>query len=409
MLCADDGTLEPASVAGYIAEQIGRQPLDGARVCVVVPDATRHCPLPFLLDSLLAGMAGRPASVTVLVALGTHPAMEHAALERLVGGPRAGVDIRNHAWWDEAAFSDLGEIPAGDVAAISGGRLEVGVPVRINAAVAAADLTVLVGPVLPHEVVGFSGGNKYLFPGVSGPEMIDVSHWLGALITSSAIIGREGVTPVRALIDRAAALVPGRRVALCVVTEAGGDGLHAVAIGHPEEAWARAASVASRTHVRRLDRPVSRVLSLVSERYDELWTAAKGIYKVDPVLADGGTVVLYAPHVTRVSRTHGEDIAAVGYHCRDFFTGQWDCFSHLPWGVLAHSTHVRGSGTWDPRTGERCRTTVALATGISGEETEALGLAYVDPASIDAGDWSQHPGTLVVPDAGETLYRLADR
>lgn len=407
MLRADDGILEPTSVAAYIAERIGREPIDGARVCVVVPDATRHCPLPALLDSLVAGMAGRPAAVTVLVALGTHPAMDDGALDRLVGGQRRGVEVRNHEWWDQAAFSELGEIPSGEVAAISGGRLEVAVPVRVNAAVASADLTVLLGPVLPHEVVGFSGGNKYLFPGVSGPEMIDVSHWLGALLTSSAIIGREGVTPVRALIDRAAALVPGRRVGLCVVTEEGGDGLHAVAMGPPEEAWAQAAGVAARTHVRRLDQPVSRVLSLVSERYDELWTAAKGIYKVDPVLADGGTVVLYAPHVERVSRTHGADIAAVGYHCRDWFTGQWDRFSHVPWGVLAHSTHVRGSGTWDPLAGERCRTTVALATGISRDETESLGLAYVDPASIDADEWSQQPGTLVVRDAGETLYRLA--
>ena len=147
---------------------------------------------------------------------------------------------------------------------------------------------------------------------------------------------------------------------------------------------------------------------MVSERYDELWTAAKGVYKVDPVLADGGTVILYAPHVREVSRTHGADIAKVGYHCRDYITGQWDRWRDLPWGVLAHSTHVRGSGTWDRAAGERCRTTVALATGISREETEALGLAYVDPATVDRAAWEADPAALVVPDAGETLYRLDD-
>ena len=55
----------------------------------------------------------------------------------------------------------------------------------------------------PHEVVGFSGGNKYLFPGIAGPEIINFTHWLGALITNYDVIG-AGYTPVRAVIDRAA-------------------------------------------------------------------------------------------------------------------------------------------------------------------------------------------------------------
>ncbi|MCU4184345.1 lactate racemase domain-containing protein [Acidiferrimicrobium sp. IK] len=403
----DSGSLLSADeIIDHLKTTMEKEALDGARVCVVVPDATRHCPLPLLLTALYHGLGGRPAEVSVVVALGTHPAMPEDALGRLVGPQPAGVSVHNHEWWDPAALVELGELPAREVRAVSEGRLDTAVAVRVNRRVAEADVVVLLGPVLPHEVVGFSGGNKYLFPGVSGPEMIDVSHWLGALLTSSAIIGRPGTTPVRALIDRAAALVPGRRIAICAVTEAGGDGLHALSVGDPEVAWADAAAIAARTHIERVAAPFPRVLSLVAERYDELWTAAKGVYKVDPVLADGGTVVLYAPHVRRVSETHGADIARVGYHCRDYITGQWDRFRDLPWGVLAHSTHVRGSGTWDPVAGERCRTTVALATGISREETEALGLVYVDPDSIDPDEWAADPATLVVPDAGETLYRL---
>ncbi len=400
--------LEDREITDHVRAAVGRQDVDGARVCVVIPDGTRHCPLPLLLDALYQGLAGRPAEITVVVALGTHPEMPVDALARLVGPHPQGVRVVNHEWWDPAALVELGRLSSDEVKAASEGRLEVDVAVRINRHVAQADVVFLVGPVLPHEVVGFSGGNKYLFPGVSGPEMIDVSHWLGALLTSSAIIGRLGVTPVRALIDRAAGMVPGATVGVCVVTEPAGEGLHAVSIGPPEAAWAEAAAIASQTHIRRVPRPVSRVLSMVSERYDELWTAAKGVYKVDPVLADGGTVILYAPHVREVSRTHGADIAKVGYHCRDYITGQWDRWRDLPWGVLAHSTHVRGSGTWDRAAGERCRTTVALATGISREETEALGLAYVDPATVDRAAWEADPAALVVPDAGETLYRLDD-
>jgi nickel-dependent lactate racemase len=153
--------------------------------------------------------------------------------------------------------------------------------------------------------------------------------------------------------------------------------------------------------VKYLDAPVKRVLSLVSERYDEMWTAAKGMYKVEPVVADGGQVVLFAPHVTEISRTHGAAISAVGYHCRDYFVRQWDRFKNLPWGVLAHSTHLRGGGSFEEATGERCRIDVTLATGIDADTTRSL-----DPASIDIAEWERDPETLVVHNAGEILYKL---
>jgi nickel-dependent lactate racemase len=279
------------------------------------------------------------------------------------------------------------------------------VDVRLNRAVVDHDVALVVGPVFPHEVVGFSGGNKYFFPGVAGAEIIDLSHWLGALITSAEIIGARGSTPVRALIDEAAALIPSRRLALCVVTRPGSDALHAAAFGTPEDAWATAAGVAAVTHVRHLDAPVMRVVSLMPARYEDIWTAAKGFYKLEPVVADGGEVILYAPHVRRLSAMHPE-IEQTGYHCRDYFTKQWDRFEHLPWAVLAHSTHLRGAGTYDEVRGERCRVTVTLATGIPKDVVRAANLNYLNPAAVDVDALAADPDTLVVPDAGEVLYRL---
>jgi Lactate racemase N-terminal domain len=186
-------------------------------VCVLVPDATRSCPLPALLDTLHACLHRRAAQLTFMVALGTHPALSEEQLAALFGYPPGhseqrypGVTIRNHEWWQPEMLVSTGVIPGGELAELSGGRLADPVEVRVNRAVVDSDVTLVVGPVFPHEVVGFSGGNKYLFPGVSGPELIDVSHWLGALITSAEIIGSRGVTPVRALINRAAATVPSR-------------------------------------------------------------------------------------------------------------------------------------------------------------------------------------------------------
>jgi lactate racemase len=393
------GVLDDDAVRDFIAEALGNAELDGRSVCVIVPDGTRSCPLPLLVGAVRNALDGRVSRLTFLVALGTHVGMDEATLSRQLGVP-----IFNHEWWDPATFVTIGTIGEERISQLSEGRLRVGVDVRINRAVVEHDVALVMGPVFPHEVVGFSGGNKYFFPGVASQEVIDVSHWLGALITSSEIIGARGVTPVRAMIDEAAALIPSRRLALCVVVESGTGALHSMAFGSAEDAWAAAADVSAQVHVRYLDAPVERVLSIVPARYDDLWTAAKGFYKVEPVVADGGEVILYAPHVRRTAAMHPV-IDEIGYHCRDYFTRQWDRFKHLPWGVIAHSTHLRGAGTYDPVTGERCRVTVTLATGISERHTRSVNLNYLDPAAVDAVDAIREEA-FVVPQAGEVLYRL---
>ena len=399
----------------FVTDQLESADLDGRSVCVLVPDSTRSCPLALLLSSVHGALHGRVSRLTFLVALGTHAAMTEPALAAHMGyAPGASADrypattILNHAWWDPTALADVGQIGAERIAELSDGMLREAVDVRINRAVVEHDVTLIVGPVFPHEVVGFSGGNKYLFPGVAGREIIDVSHWLGALITSAQIIGTRGITPVRALINEAAAHVPGERLAFCVVTQSGTRDLHSMAFGDPVAAWSAAADVSAETHVRYLDAPVRRVLSLLPEKYDDMWTGAKGFYKVEPIVADGGQVVLYAPHIREIATTHPQ-IAEIGYHCRDYFVKQWDRFKDLHWGDLAHSTHLRGAGTWDEIEGERPRVTVTLATAIPEDVTRAINLDYLDPAGIELAAWEADADTLVVHDAGEDLYRLREQ
>jgi nickel-dependent lactate racemase len=200
-------------------------------------------------------------------------------------------------------------------------------------------------------------------------------------------------------------MVPGVRLAFCVVTATDPNALHSMAFGDPQQAWAAAADVSAETHIRYLDQPVRRVLSIVPEKYDDMWTGAKGFYKVEPIVADGGEVVLYAPHIREVAATHPA-IEQIGYHCRDYFLKQWDRFSGRHWGDLAHSTHLSGAGTYDEVHGEHRRVTVTLATGIPEALTRAINLDYRDPATIDIEAWAADPDTLVVPNAGEDLYRL---
>ncbi len=362
----------------FVARALAGADLDAKRVCLVVPDGTRTCPLPLIMRACHEALAGRAKEVTVVIALGTHQGMTEDQLGRHLGYPAGDVEstypgwsIRNHESWLPETFVHLGTIGADRLAVLTGGRLpDTTVDVRINRLVAEADVAIVVGPVFPHEVVGFSGGNKYFFPGVSGQELIDLSHWVGALITSAEMIGTPGVTPVRALINEAATMIPAERLALCLVVASGTDTLHAAAFGTPEDAWAACAAVSAETHVTYLDRAYPRVLSIMPTKYLDIWTAAKGFYKLEPIVADGGELIIYAPHITEVSVMHPH-ILEIGYHNRDYFLGQWERFVHQPWGDLAHSTHLRGQGTWDPEHGEQNRVTVTLATGIGEDVVRA--------------------------------------
>jgi lactate racemase len=397
------GEVPAAAVAEFVERRFDALDLDGRSLCLVVPDATRQCPLPLVLDAVRRAVTGRVRSCVAVVALGTHAPLDRSALVQLVGSDE--LTVLNHEWWDPDTFVELGTLSASEVERLSEGRLAEEVPVRVNRLVVDSDVTVILGPVLPHEVVGFSGGNKYLFPGLSGQELIDVTHWLGALLTSAAIIGSPGITPVRALIEAAADLVPGERHALCMVVAQGSGGIEHLAFGDVREAWAAAAAVAAETHVEYLDAPVRRVVSLVSPRYTDLWTGAKGFYKVEPVVADGGEVILYAPHITQIAGTH-PGIEQIGYHCRDYFLARWDEFRDHARGELAHSTHLFGAGSYDPVAGEQGRVRVTLATGIPEATVRAVNLGHRDPASLDLAAMEADPDTLVVHDAGEVLYRL---
>jgi len=433
-----DRILPEEEVGRFVEEQLAGIDADGRSVCVLVPDGTRAFPLPLLVRAVHRALHGRASRLTVLIALGTHAPMSEDALAAHLGyagrnlsDVYPGTEVRNHEWWKPESFAHLGTIPVRRIQELSEGRLSLEVEVLLNRAVVDHDIALVVGPVLPHEVVGMSGGNKYFFPGVAGQTIIDVSHWLGALITSAEIIGTTRVTPVRALIDEAAALIPAEKYAFCGVTaEAGGsadgdddygaagDGgghgagveqslpLHSLSFGDCVSSWASAARISAATHVTYLDRPVRRGLSLVPPMYDEIWTGAKGFYKVEPVVADGGEVILYAPHIREIATSHPQ-IHEIGYHCRDYFVKQWERFSHVHWGVLAHSTHLRGAGTYDEATGEeRLRVDVTLATGIPEEVCRAVNLGYRHPATIEASEFAADPDTLVVPRAGEVLFRL---
>ena len=379
----------------------------GDRVLLVVPDTTRSAPMARLMGLLLPILRAVGARVTVLVALGTHPPLTREALRRHLGidPHESEVRVLNHAWDDPSALMSVGTLSAVEVESLSGGLLAEAVDLRVNRAIATADSMLFLHPVFPHEMVGFSGGSKYIFPGISGPEIIDTIHWLGALCTSGKIIGKID-TPSRRVLDAAAERMLLPLHGLSFVYHRGE--VVALEAGELRQAWRRAAAVSQEVHVTYTPRQYVKVLACCPPMYPDLWTGGKCVYKCEPVVEDGGELIVYAPHVKMFSEVHEATVEALGFHVRDYFLAHMNSYAHLPRAVMAYSAIVKGDGTY--RDGvERPRIHVSFASQIPRRACEAAGIGYADPATIDPAEWigREDSGILCVEHAGEIVYRVA--
>jgi nickel-dependent lactate racemase len=386
---------------------------ENKRVLVLTPDGTRTCPLPMMVRLLGEVIGARAARLDFMVALGTHPVMtEQQVLDLYKISPRDRTETFGrsrffcHRWDEPSTFQRIGELTEEEVATISGGLLKERVPIDINKSIFDYDLIMILGPVFPHEVVGFSGGAKYLFPGISGGEFLHFFHWLGALITCRKIIGRKD-TPVRRVIHRALEQIRLPIHCLAMVIDPAAQ-LCGLFTGDVREAWSAAADLSASIHIVEKKRPFRVVLGRAPEMYDEIWVAGKVVYKLEQVVAPGGTLIVYAPHIKEISTTWGEQIEKVGYHVRDYFLAHPEILCTVPRGVLGHSTYVCGTGCYENGV-ETPDIKVVLATAIPEEKCRRIGLGYLDPASIRIDDYRdrEEEGVLFVDHAGETLYRLA--
>src|SRR5574340_1054931 len=385
----------------------------GLKVLVLVPDHTRSMPLPELFP-MVVEILQDARQLDFMVALGTHPPLSQEHLLQLVGitaeekaGKYARIGLFNHTWDIPYMLANLGVMEQDELRWLAGDHWHPSLPnrveIRINRAALEYDAILILGPTFPHEVVGFSGGAKYLFPGISGPDMINATHWLGAL---AGVVGTIGIkeTPVRAMIHAAAQRLKTPVVLAALIVD--DHELAGIVVGDALEAWSQAANLSSQRHIRWVKTPYQKVLSCAPAMYDELWTAAKAMYKLEPAVAVGGEVVIYAPHLDTVSRVHGRHIYEIGYHILPYFLQDWERCRHVPLGVLAHRTHVRGSGMMVGGL-EQPNVRVILASKIPPEDCAVLNLGYLDPAKIDVEQWKnrEDEGILYVAKAGEVLYR----
>lgn len=384
----------------------------GKRVLVLTPDTTRTCPLPLMVSIFQEVIGAEARRLDFMVALGSHQPLSDERILELYGISAearrttfAETRFYNHRWDREDTFRRIGYLSEEETDELSAGLLREKVPVDINKIIFEYDQILILGPVFPHEVVGYSGGAKYLFPGISGGEFLHFFHWLGAVVTCSGTIGIKH-TPVRKVINRAMKLidVPVHCVSMVVKSK---EELYGIYVGSYLESWEAAADLSEQIHVVFKEKPFDIVLGVCPEMYNELWTGGKVMYKLEQVVAPGGKLIIYAPHITEVSRTWGDYMDRIGYHTVGYFLTQPDKFTDIPRGVLAHSTHVRGIGTMDNGV-EKPRIEVILASSLSEEACRKINLGYMDYRTIDLDSYKdrESEGVLFVDRAGEILHRL---
>ena len=390
----------------------------GARVLAVVSDRTRDDNTPELfplVSQVLAGIGA--ASLDVLIAQGTHVPMNDKDKRAKIGASLAAMPllgtIFDHHWDRESELTTLGTIDADVIAKHTGGLLRESVKIRLNAHLAPGqyDVVLVLGATVPHEVAGFAGGAKYFFPGVAGPELTHLTHWLGALATIERVIGRIE-TPTRRLIEAAAAFVPAPVIALTTVATRDASGLKTRALfaGDLRQTVRRAAEISQQVHIRYTGRRYKRIVAILDDHYDELWVGGKASYKLGSIIERGGELIIYAPHLSAISLTHGALIEKYGYapleRVRDMVEGSDELRANLC--VAAHLAHVAYAGEKGDDGVVVPRYRITLAANLPEATCRRVNLGYLDVRTFDPRAFRDDPDTLTVENAGRDLY-LVDR
>jgi nickel-dependent lactate racemase len=401
-----------SSVLTAIVEQALDVVQPGERVLAIIPDKTRDDNTHHLFPVAADFLAQRGvASFDALVAQGTHPPMSESQKLAKIGRTEFSGQLFDHRWDEPDELITIGELSAETVRQLTNGLLQHAIPVSLNKLLAPGiyDTVLVFGATVPHEVAGFAGGAKYFFPGVAGPELTHTTHWLGALAGIENIIGQVD-TPTRRLIEAAADLIPARIISLnTVVSRNGNDELvtYALFAGNIREAFRRAAEVSRQVHIRYTDRKYKRVVALLDPHYDELWVGGKASYKLGAIVEEGGELIIYAPHLSKLSETHGRLIEKYGYapleSVRDMLGVSQELRENLC--IAAHLAHVAYAGRLDADGKVVPRYRITMATGLDEETCRRVNLGYLDHRTFDCEAMGADSDTLIVKDAGRDLYQ----
>ena len=393
------------------------------KVLLIHPDYTRTDFTDKLIPLIYQELKNKGMTkIDSLNAGGTHRAMTEEEIRSKLG-LSSQINFNNyynHEYSNPQKLVTVGEIPASFVAEKTQGELFQSIPVVVNKLITQDyDLIITLSGTVPHEAAGYAGGLKVFFPGISGPEVIDFFHWAAVLIGIPQIIGTMD-NPAREIINKGSSCVFTKiktpTISFNMVFKEKehqviSKGLY-VGVGFDGfiEAYKQATKASSQLHVVYVDRPLEFVVQVIDKNYDEIWTAGKGSYKLQSpgVMAPGGEIIIYAPHIDCFHSRPEMDFALrqIGYHCKDYVKKYLESNLEFSKNIAAHVINVRGEGSFDVNSGkEEFNFKVTLATGISQEICESVGLGYRNPDSIRKEDFIG-PGKLWIENGGKYLYKI---
>jgi len=393
------------------------------KVLLIHPDYTRTDFTDKLIPLIYQELINEGTKqIDSLNASGTHREMTEIEIREKLGlSSKINFNhFYNHEYNDPQQLITVGEISAAFVAEKTEGELSQSIPVVVNKLVVADyDLIITLGGTLPHEAAGYAGGLKVFFPGISGPGVIDLLHWAAVLIGIPQIIGTVD-NPAREVINQGSSYIfdqiKASTISFNMVFE---ERVHQVIpkglyVGEGFdgfiEAYKQAARASSKLHVIYLDEPLECAVQVIDKSYDEIWTAGKGSYKLQSpgVMTLNGEIIIYAPHINCFHSRPEMDFALkqIGYHCKDYVKKYLELNPEFNKNIAAHVINVRGTGSFDVNSGkEEFNFKVTLATGISKDICESVGLGYRNPDSIRKEDFIG-PEKLWIQNGGKYLYKI---
>lgn len=414
------GTPEADLTAGDFRKILGEALSNissGSKVLAIISDKTRDDNTPELFPIAAEILAEKHISkLDALVAQGTHSPMNDAEKLSKIGA-KSLTEIPNlenifdHDWSDSEKLTTIGELSAEKVREVTKNLFTEPIKLSINKLLAAGnyDYVLIFGATVPHEVAGFAGGAKYFFPGVAGAELTHATHWLGALNSIEKTIGRIE-TPTRHLIEAAADFVPAEVISITSVVSRTDENrlqTHALFAGDFRLALRRAAEISRQIHIKYTGRKYKRVVALLDEHYDELWTGGKASYRLGAIIETGGKLIIYAPHLTCISETHGEAIEKFGGYAplekvKELVARSGELQENLC--VAAHLAHVAYAGRTDENGEIQTRFKITLASKVNAETCRRVNLNFLDFQTFNLADYENDPDTLIVERAGRDLY-----
>ena len=350
----DEGMLERGFAEPFGAGQLRHEVRPTDRVLVLIEDLTRGTPVPRLLKRVIGELweAGvRDRQIRLLTAQGTHRRMTEAEVTQKLGEFSGRFKVNQHDWLDESRLHNYG-------------RTSDGTPVTASRLLAESDFVLGLGSIVPHRIMGFSGGAKIAFPGVSGREVQERCQWEAAQHRSESVMG-VAENPMRLRIEEAAKLA-GLRYIVNVVSDREKK-IAGCFVGDPVAAHRAGCKLSREINAAYLPRRADIVLIDTHPADRDFWQSAKGVYAGTMAVRDGGTLIVVAPNLEGVADNH-PNVLEIGYR---------------PYGEIVQMVEA---GEVDDVVGASVLADVAqvmdrtdcilVSPGVTRQETERLGFRY---------------------------------